>query len=355
MRQLQLPAPSQTPGVLSSFVHGSPAGEKPVSTHAAGVALQSTVPVWHVAGAHAAPAAQAQVPAVQTRYVPHEVPSGTVAPVSSQVCAPVAQEVAPTWQRFAGVHAWFAVHETHWPVASHTRFVPQLLPIATRVPWSTQVDAPVEHEVRPAWHGSAGVHAWFAVQETHAPPASHTRFVPQLVPGFTRAPVSVQTWSPVAQEVVPTWQASAGVHAAFEMHATHAPVGSQTWFAPHDVPGGASTLVSTHVRAPVEQEVVPTSHGFAGVHDWPAVHETHWPVGSQTTFVPHEVPGAASVFVSTHVCAPVEHEVRPTWHGSAGVQSWFAVQATHAPVGSHTWFVPHDVPAGASAFVSTQV
>lgn len=67
MGQLQLPAPSQTPGVLSSFVHGSPAGEKPVSTHVAGVAAQSTVPVWHVAGVHPAPAAHAQVPAVHTR------------------------------------------------------------------------------------------------------------------------------------------------------------------------------------------------------------------------------------------------------------------------------------------------
>jgi hypothetical protein len=43
------------------------------------------------------------------------------------------------------------------------------------------------------------------------------------------------------------------------------------------------------------------------------------------------MPSATAVPVSRQVCVPVAQEVRPAWHGFAGVQAALAVQATHCP------------------------
>jgi hypothetical protein len=72
----------------------------------------------------------------------------------------------------------------------------------------------------------------------------------------------------------------------------------------------AATPVSTHTISPVEQEVTPTWHWATGVQTRPAVHAAHVPL-SQTSLVPHAVPLAAVVPVSTHTGVPVVHEVAP--------------------------------------------
>ena len=65
--------------------------------------------------------------------------------------------------------------------------------------------------------------------------------------------------------------------------------------------------------------------------------------------VPHAVP-FGTLPVATHVCAPEEHEVVPSWQRlPPGVHAAPAVHATHIPM-LHTSFAPHDVPFG--AFVS---
>ncbi len=77
----------------------------------------------------------------------------------------------------------------------------------------------------------------------------------------------------------------------------------------HAVPLGAATPVSAHVSAPVAHEVVPRSHGLAGVQATPAVQETHAPAPSQTRSVPQLVPAASgSPFTQT---GPAVHDVVP--------------------------------------------
>lgn len=144
------------------------------------------------------------------------------------------------------------------------------------------------------------------------------------------------------------------MHAAPGVHDWQVPVASQTAFVPHAVPGESDVPVSTHVSAPVAQEVVPVWHGLAGVQERPAVHATHDPEPLQTWFVPQLVPAAIGVAVSTQVSAPVAHDVVP-WTQALGFEehAWPAAQATHVPDPSQTWFVPQLDPA-ASGGPSTQ-
>jgi hypothetical protein len=121
-------------------------------------------------------------------FVPQEVPDATF-PVSAQTEVPVAHEIAPVRQRFAGVQLTPAVQDPQLPPL-HTLFVPQEVPFAT-FPVSVQTDAPVTHEVAPVRHGLAGVQEAPEVQAAQAP-LLHTMFVPQTVPLTRLFPVSEQ-------------------------------------------------------------------------------------------------------------------------------------------------------------------
>jgi hypothetical protein len=113
---------------------------------------------------------------------------------------------------------------------------------------------------------------------------------------------------------------------------------SHTWLVPQLVPAGFG-VPSTHVCAPVLHEVTPYRQAAFGlvVHDRPAVHDTQLPEPLHTMFVPQLVPAGFGA-PSTHVCAPVLHEVTPFMQAALGlvVQASPAVQATQPPEPSHT-------------------
>jgi hypothetical protein len=133
----------------------------------------------------------------------------------------------------------------------------------------------------------------------------------------------------VAQEVRPVWQGFVGVQDAFAVQATHCPP-LQTWSTPHVCPLASAVPVSTQAWVPVAHEVTPEWHGFAGVQATFAVQATHCPL-LQTRSTPQAVPFASAAPASTHAWTPVVHEVTPEWHGFAGVQAALAAQATHCP------------------------
>jgi hypothetical protein len=152
---------------------------------------------------HTAPAVHAvQVPALQTMPVPHAKPFAALTPVSIQPGTPPVQVVAPTWQgSAAGVQRVPAVQATQVPLL-HTRLVPHVVPSAALVPESVQTATPVAHEIVATWQRLAAVHDAPATQATHVP-ALHTRPVPHAVPFDAVAPVSEHTGAPVAQLVMP--------------------------------------------------------------------------------------------------------------------------------------------------------
>lgn len=293
-------------------------------------------------------------PALQTWLVPQGVPFAALLPVSLQTGVPVVQSIVPEWHTLLlGVHDAPWVHATHDPL-SHTMFVPHAAPSPRFVAWSAQVDAPVEHDVRPLWQGLLGVHCVPAVQLTHAPP-EQTWSVPHVVPSTAFEPVSVHVETPVEHDVTPAWhgfvESVQGCPDAHEMHvlpevpASAPPSASelrQTMFVPQLVPLGCGP-VSLHTDEPVSHDVVPVSQTLAGVHETPEVHATHEPV-LQTLFVPQTVPLAAVAPVSVHVV--VEQLKVPVWQGfDAGVHGLPSTHALQAPLWQ-IWLVPHDVPSG---------
>jgi hypothetical protein len=188
-----------------------------------------------------------------------------------------------------------------------------------------------------------------AVHATHALLALHTMFVPQLVP-VPLGVESTQVVVPVEHDVTPVKQAAEGFveQATPAIHAPQEPPLSQTAPEPHEVPA-AFAMPSTHVVAPVEHDVTPLKHsaceGFV-VHDWPAVHETHAAALLQTRFDPQLVPGALGAS-STQVEVPVAHDVTPEAHALFGFveQATPALHVAHWPLALQTSFVPHEVPA----------
>ena len=77
---------------------------------------------------------------------------------------------------------------------------------------------------------------------------------------------------------------------------------------------------STQTDVPVEQEVVPATHGFGfPVQATPAAQVPQTPP-LQTWLAPQTVPfGSGASGSSTHVCVPVEHDVVPPRQASAFV------------------------------------
>jgi hypothetical protein len=292
----------------------------------------------------------AQVPLQHIPLVPHSVPAATSLVVATQAAVPLLHEIVPVTQGFVGVQLPPAVHETQLPLL-HTSFVPHVTPVFVGVVVATQADAPLLHEVIPLTHMFDGVHPDPAVHETQLP-LSQTSFVPHTIPLGMGVLVATHVDTPLPHDVMPIKHGFEGVHIVPAVHEPQLPL-SQTSFEPHAVPLAAGVVVATQVETPVLHEVIPVKHGFVGVHDRPAVHETQLPP-LQTSFVPHVVPLATSTDVGTQVDVPVLHEVVPVTHGFVGLQAVPAVHDAHVPP-LQTWFVPHVVPLATCVVVGTQV
>ncbi len=272
---------------------------------------------------------QAPIPS-QTLSVPQLAPALLLLVLSTQVIAPVRQDVVPILHWFElVVQVLPAVQAMHMPVPLHTMFVPQPVPPALLLP-SMQVVAPVEQDVVPFLQMfGLVVHATPAVQGMQMPEPLHTMFVPQLVPADL-LPLSTHVCAPVEQDVVPVLQTPGFVvHAVPEVHGPQVPL-LQTWFGPQDVPF-ALFPISAQTGTPVTHEVVPTLHAFACVQAAPDVHAPHVPLALHTMFVPQLVPAARFRFVSEQVMLG-EHDWVPAWHGFVGVHASPAVQETQFPV-----------------------
>jgi hypothetical protein len=278
-------------------------------------------------------------PPLQTLLFPHEVPSGTF-PVSAQTEVPVAHDVAPVRQAFAGVQVTPAAQLPQVP-PSQTLLFPHEVPSGT-FPVSAQTEVPVAHDVAPVRHGLAGVQLTPALQEAQAPPLQ-TLFVPQEVP-FAAFPVSAQTGAPVTQEVAPVRQAFAGVQAVPAVQAAQVPL-LHTMLVPHDVP--LETFPdSVQTGAPVSQVVMPVRHGLPlTLQVVPPVQLTQLPVEPQTLFVPQLVPAARSVPLSLQSGVPVVQVSAPWWQGFVGTQLAPSAHAPHCPA-RQTIPAPHEVPFG---------
>ena len=357
---MHAPALHIAAGVSMSAAHDAPAPQSVPSCLSApsrqvvAPMPHDVTPTLHAAFGfvvHGSPALQpTQVPlALQTMSVPQDDPADFCVSLL-QTIAPVLQPLTPV-KHLLGlvVQAVPAVHATHVPEPLHTIPDPQPVPADLLLP-STHVIVPVEHAVMPFLHAELGfvVHASPAVHEPHIPEPLHTIPEPQLVPADLLLP-SMQVIAPVEHDVVPFLHAAFGfvVHELPAVQVRHAPVPLHTMLAPHWVPA-ALLVPSMHVVAPVAQDVVPFLHAAFGfvVHELPAVQATHDPEPLHTRLLPQPVP-AALLVPSTHVTAPVEHDVVPLRHDAFGfvVHELPPVQATHAPVPLHTRFVPQPVPA----------
>ena len=251
----------------------------------------------------------------------------------------------PILHGFVGWQLTPAAHELHVPPL-HTLLIPQDVPFVT-FPLSAQTEVPVEQEVSPVLQGFVGWQLTLALHEPHVP-LLHTLLVPQDVP-FVTFPLSAQTEVPVEQEVIPILQGFVGWQLTPEVHEPHVPL-SHTLLVPQDVPS-ATFPVSAQTDVPVEQEVIPVLHGFAGWQPRPAVHEPQVPL-PHTLLVPQDVPFAMFP-VSTQTEVPVIQDVVPDRHGFAGWQLTAAVHAAQVPL-PQTLFVPQDVPLARFWPVSAQ-
>jgi hypothetical protein len=189
--------------------------------------------------------------------VPQLVPADLLLP-SMQVWAPVVQEVVPFLQMLGlVVHDEPAVQATQPPEPLQTWLVPQLVP-GDLLPPSTQVRAPVAQEVVPVLQAvGLVVHDEPAVQATQPPEPLQTWLVPQPTPGALFVVASTQVVAPVAHEVVPFLQAVGLVpHEIPAVQEMHPPAPSQTRFDPQEVPA-IFAVPLTHVCAPDVHEAVP--------------------------------------------------------------------------------------------------
>jgi hypothetical protein len=144
---------------------------------------------------------EVQAPLSHTLFVPQEVPSVRLCPVSEQVIDGE-QAVMPAWQTLDGVQARPAVQDTQLPPLQ-TMLVPQEVPLAT-FPDCVQTGAPLLQTMVPVRHGAPeGEHVAPAWQLTQVPVVPQTLLVPQLVPAETSFPLSLQTGVPVEQASVP--------------------------------------------------------------------------------------------------------------------------------------------------------
>jgi hypothetical protein len=345
----------QLPALHTKFVpHVVPLGKSlGESMHVWAPLVHDVMPALHLFGllAHEDPATHAlHRPALHTWLTPHAVPFETLAAVSVQVELPVAHEVVPTLHGLGFAEQLPPEVQAAQVPALQTWLVPHEVPLLTLVDESMHTCVPVEHELIPVLH--------LFVLVVQAPPATqfpqlpfplHTNEAPQAVPEGAFGSVSTQINAPVAQSVLPALQTPLGfvVHAVFAVQLMQAPTLLHTWLVPQDAPADVATS-STHTGLPVVQATRPVLHGALGLvaHVAPALHALQVPVTVHTWFVPQLLPGEAFA-PSTHTEVPVVHEVVPTLQGLPGfpVQAWFEVQLPHCPPLEHVCPTPHATPA----------
>jgi len=335
----QLPVPLQTM-LVPQLV---PAILSPPSTHSWVPVEHEVVPFLQALVGfvvHETPAVQAtQVPApLQTMFVPQLTPGDLLLPLT-QVWAPVEQDVVPFMQTLGLVlHDVPTVQATQVPEPLHTMFVPQPRPGDLLVS-STQVEAPVAQDVAPFLHTfGLVVHETPAAQAIQPPEPLHTMLAPQLVPPALGVPLA-HVCAPLMHDAMPLWQGP-GLPEQLcpSLHVPQNPLPSQTWFMPHGVPPVTLPVPSMHVGAPVVHDVTPPLH-VDGLppHAVPAMHMTQVREPLHTMLLPHAVPGALAV-PSMQVCTPVAHELTPLTHAAPGlvVHARPAVHSAHWPLALHT-------------------
>src|SRR4051812_5824960 len=137
--------------------------------------------------------------------LPQPVPAALLPP-STHVWVPVEQDDVPFLQAFGLlVQEVPPVHATQVPEPLQTMLLPQTTPGALLVS-STQVDAPVEQDVVPFLQRFGFiVQEVPAVQATQAPEALHTMLGPHRAPAAFMVPFT-HIWAPVVQEATPLKQ-----------------------------------------------------------------------------------------------------------------------------------------------------
>ena len=238
------------------------------------------------------------------------------------------------------------VHATQLPEPLQTMLVPQLVPPALLLP-STQTGAPDEQAIMPFLQELFGLveQACPAVQATQAPEPLQTMLVPQPTPGDLLVS-STHVIAPVAQEVAPFLQAvGLPVQEMPAVQVTQVPEPLQTMLTPQLVPP-VFGVPFTHVDEPVEHDAMPFEQGFGLPEQLaPAVHVPQNPLPSQTWFVPHGVPPVTFAVPSTQVGAPVVHDRMPLLHADGlPPHALPAVHVTQLPAPSQTMPAPQAVP-----------
>ncbi len=101
----------------------------------------------------------------------------------------------------------------------------------------------------------------------------------------------------------------------------------------HAPPAASGVAVSSHVCAPVMHDVIPAKHECVLVEQGcPAVHATQAPAAEHTSLVPQPVPAARRPVPSSHEDVPVPQLVTPFLHGvGLPVHATPGAQAPHTP------------------------
>ena len=349
LQATQAPLPLQTMPVPQAL----PADLLPKSTQTGAPVWQLVMPVLQAVGlveqfAFAVHAVHAPDP-LQTMLVPQPVPPGLAAS-STQVCAPVAQDVVPVLQAFElVVHACPGAHATQPPLPLQTIPTPQLVPAARFIPSAQVVALPLQVVVPCLQAVGLPVQLWPATQVPQNPLPSHIWPPVHIAVGGLAVP-SMQTDVPVVQEVMPLRQIDGlAVQVCPAVQDAQVPIPLQTWLVPQFVP--AAVFPASRQRgAPIAQSTTPVLHGALGlvVQAWPAMQATHCPLPLQTMPEPHAVP-APALSPSTHPGA-IPHATTPILHRPPGlpVQTVPAAHVVHEPL-LQTLSVPQEIPSAASA------
>jgi hypothetical protein len=327
--------------------HGNPsAAGIVVSTQADTPEVQVVTPALQTLsdGTQVAFAVQeTQAPSSQTEFSPQPSPLSAFVCWSTQICSPVLQAKAPTWQGAdVGMQTPPAVHPTQLPPLQ-TASVPQVMPFAIVPSVSRHTGDPVEQSVLPVWHAFAGTHGEPCGQLTQAPELQ-TSSMPQASPFGWLPWLSRQTEAPVRQEVTPVWQgASDGMQATPSAQLAQAPV-RHTLSMPQVVPSGAFPE-ATQIAEPVSQAILPVAQASpAGVQLAPARQATQAPL-SQTIPLPQVTPLLTDPWLSSQRGEPVEQSMVPVWQVLVGVQAWPWAQLAQEPLLQTCWS-PQVMPFG---------
>lgn len=185
-------------------------------------------------GLHAAPVAHAvQVPLLHTSLVPQGVPGATLLP-AAHVAVPVAHDVVPVTHGFPpGAQEAPWVHETQAPPLQ-TRFCPHDVPSGAFEPVSLHAIPASEHWIEPTLHEAVDGTQGDPFAHTWQDPALQYMFGPHPVP-LGALPAAVHVATPVAHEMACAWHEPASLQSAPAPQDTHPPL-SHTAPASHVVP-----------------------------------------------------------------------------------------------------------------------